>query len=217
MNCEDREAIINDYVDGLLDEAERRALEDHLPECDRCARVLGETRALLAEAGALPRDVLPERDLWPGVERKIAAPSRTGFRWQVPAFAAAAALVLMAATALVTWQVARRPGSEAPAVAAASVSDRGLREAERDFNEATMKLLEVLRSDRARVRPETLQLVEANLEIINEAIAETRTALEKDPANTGLGRVLMAMYQKKSELLRNAARLSPAATGKETG
>ena len=54
--------------------------------------------------------------------------------------------------------------------------------------------------------PETMEIVRRNLEVIDAAIAELHAALERDPGNGELTRLLLATYQRKIDLLEQAAR-----------
>ena len=51
-----------------------------------------------------------------------------------------------------------------------------------------------------------MEIVRRNLEVIDAAIAELQAALEDDPGNGELTRMLLATYQRKIELLEQAAR-----------
>jgi hypothetical protein len=55
---------------------------------------------------------------------------------------------------------------------------------------------------------ETLESVERNIAVIDEALAQVRRALEKDPASPELGRMLMSTHQKKVEVLRQMVKRS---------
>ncbi|HUP19296.1 MAG TPA: hypothetical protein VM778_05005, partial [Gemmatimonadota bacterium] len=72
------------------------------------------------------------------------------------------------------------------------------------FLAASQELLTGL--DGQRLAPETMAIVRRNLEVIDAAIAELRAALERDPGNGELTRMLLATYQRKIELLEQAAR-----------
>ena len=52
--------------------------------------------------------------------------------------------------------------------------------------------------------PETVKVVMENMQIMDQATAQIREALDKDPRNRGLERMLMASYHKQVKLLRQA-------------
>lgn len=63
---------LSEYIDGELEPGDRAALEVHLAVCPTCARTLSDLREVVTSAAAIaPR--APERDLWPGIEARIAA------------------------------------------------------------------------------------------------------------------------------------------------
>ncbi len=53
------EGLLHAYVDGACDVAETRTIEDHVAECDDCARQLDSVRAAAAEATALLGELEP--------------------------------------------------------------------------------------------------------------------------------------------------------------
>ena len=65
---------------------------------------------LLAKAAALPKDVEPPHDLWPGIAARLGeAPRETrprGFRWPM---ALAAGFLVASVSALLTWSLVRAP------------------------------------------------------------------------------------------------------------
>ena len=72
----------------------------------------------------------------------------------------------------------------------------------------TLQTLRVLREQRAELSPETVQILEENLEIIDKAIQDARSALVNDPQSDMLGEMLRSAYQRKIDLLKQAARSS---------
>ena len=126
MTCHDAETLISDHLDGTLSDADRERLDAHCAQCASCAAILGDLQAIRQSAATLP-PLRPARDLWADVERRIAAPVVVlDERRRVPAWARrapwrqlAAAVVLMAATAGVTYTVATRSGGTDATVAAA--------------------------------------------------------------------------------------------------
>src|SRR6266571_3184600 len=77
-----------------------------------------------------------------------------------------------------------------------------------DYEQSAAELVATLVTERGRLRPETVALVERNLRIIDEAIRESRAALERDPGNAELRQLFAAAYRQKVELLRWATRVA---------
>ena len=69
------------------------------------------------------------------------------------------------------------------------------------------RLRAVFRQTRHQLDPRTAAIIEANLKVIDEAIAQSKAALEQDPASRFLTEQLNSALDKKLELLRTAARL----------
>ena len=61
--------------------------------------------------------------------------------------------------------------------------------------------------NRAQLDPRTAAIIEANLKVIDEAIAQSKAALDQDPASRFLNNQLNSALDKKLDLLRTAATL----------
>jgi anti-sigma factor RsiW len=219
MTCEEIQDRLDEYVDGSLAEAEFQAVELHLGECEACRREERLLRALLAHAEALPEEKMPARDLWAGIATRI----RDGnvvrgpaSWWRNPAaLAAAAAVVIAVSGALLVRPGGTRPSSAASPsaegvrqLAAVTTSQAGLREAEREYARATADLMQVLEAQRPSLSPETARTIEENLKIIDQALAQVRAALEKDPTDARLAHLLTTTHQKKVDALQRIVRLN---------
>ena len=77
--------------------------------------------------------------------------------------------------------------------------------ADAQFDAAVADLERVLRDQRDQLNPRTVLVLERNLQVIDDAIREARTALENDPANALLNAHLANARQRKLNLLRRAA------------
>ena len=160
----------------------------------------------------------PPRDLWPGIAGELGRGSAwSGVRGFPLAMLAAAAVVVLALAALVLTRTPTEPvrtvtmPSATPStlfVAEGSVSDPVLAAAESEYEAAAQALLEALQRRRAVLPAEDLARVEANLQVIDRALAEVREALVKDPASPELNRMLVATHRKKVDVLRRVVRLS---------
>ena len=73
MTCEAFDAALPDYLEGTLEGSLRASVERHLRECVRCAGLVRDLENIRDEAAVLP-DLVPARDLWAGIEARIAAP-----------------------------------------------------------------------------------------------------------------------------------------------
>ncbi len=224
MTCQELDARMDDWVDGLLPQAEAAEVLAHLAGCAGCREAERRLRLVIAHAAALPRSVTPARDLWPGIERRIAPQDRWGWlsRWTSPLVLAAAAVAVLAVAAVV-WHGRPAAGVQTAVIPSASPSlqpvsleggslDPELEAAIRDYQQAASTLFAALQQrQRSRAIPaEDLARVQANLLVIDKAIAEVRAALVKDPANPELNRMLVATHRKKVDVLRRVFRLSTA-------
>ena len=74
-----------------------------------------------------------------------------------------------------------------------------------EYEQAIASLESILELGRDRLDPQTVATIEANLGIIDRAIAEARRALEDDPNNSALNRLLIKHEQSKLRVLRQAS------------
>src|ERR1700731_3675124 len=113
MTCEAFDAALPDYLEGTQDDSRRASVEQHLGECVRCASLLRDVENISKEAAAMP-DLVPSRDLWEGIEARIAAPvipltaRPERQRRFVPAWMGVAAAALIVSTAGITYTLTVR-------------------------------------------------------------------------------------------------------------
>jgi hypothetical protein len=129
MNCENYVEMIDDFLDSALSPMEREALEKHLKECGNCRSEFQSLQSLARKSAALPRNLRPDRDLWPTIAKRIritglppkpagpketvaeaggsrqANPSAYRWAWRTAAAAVAGTVLIFAATRLITRQV----------------------------------------------------------------------------------------------------------------
>ena len=125
ITCEAFDAALPDYLEGTLDDSLRASAELHLRECVRCAGLVRDIENIRKEASALP-DLVPARDLWQGIEARIAAPvipfaARPERKRRIaPAWLGVAAAALIVTTAGITYKLTARslaPNQSASAAA----------------------------------------------------------------------------------------------------
>jgi hypothetical protein len=113
MTCEAFDAALPDYLEGTLDGSMRVSVERHLSECVRCISLVRDLENITKEAASLP-DLAPSRDLWAGIESRIAAPvialdaTPARQRKLAPAWMGIAAAALIVSTAGITYTLTAR-------------------------------------------------------------------------------------------------------------
>jgi hypothetical protein len=235
MTHEEFEAILADYLeDGALTAAERTIADAHLLDCAQCAALVADLRNIVTRAAALPL-LTPQRDLWAGIDARIETPvvslaSRTSgehaavsertfttpSRRLGPSYRtlAIAASLLVAVTAGVTYSVATRTtgiGTVAAAGAVNTAARNGVVQnvnrpsAEETFDKEISALRTIVDQRRADLDTGTVTVLEKNLKVIDNAIAESKAALARDPASAFLADRLNRAYDSKLQVLRSVA------------
>ncbi len=82
--------------------------------------------------------------------------------------------------------------------------------ADANYDQAVLDLETMLATNRSRLDPETVRILEANLQTIDQAIEQSRKALRADPANVYLNNHFAASRNRKIALLRRASALAMA-------
>lgn len=256
LTCEQLEERLSEWLDHDVDPATRMTLERHVASCARCTALVSDLASIRREAASLP-ELVPSRDLWPGIEARIQAPvitldqprvmrpaSARGARrtWWLGAAAAALVAVTAGVTYYVTIQRAptrtitaaapatvRGPDTAAPAegtepaveLAAGTgrpMAERGTRAAggtpvpsdvtqKSEYARDVAQLRAIVSQRRTEFDSTTIAVLEKNLELIDRAIAESRAALQRDPASEFLADQLARAMTKKVAILRTAALL----------
>ena len=254
ITCELVEERLVDWLEHDLDAVTQAAFERHAAGCARCSRLVGDFAAIRRQAATLP-ELVPSRDLWPGIEARIQAPVITLERPQVAQrrirsawWMGAAAAGLVAVTASVTYYLTSRTSGSSPSVAAVdspavrapdttapdvvadpaaslatnpgqSVVPTTTRQqrpsspssrpagAASEYDRDVAQLRAILAERRAELDSTTIATLEKNLDLIDRAIAESRAALQRDPASEFLADQLARAMTKKVAILRTAAML----------
>ena len=220
---------VSALADGSLDPAERPRVEAHVEACDECRRLLDDLRQLRREAAAIEPVPVPA-SLWPRLAARLreqgvgeaSQPSRAAF-WQWAAIAAVLVLAV-GVSLLVTWT--RRPAAPAGAPAQhadtatapagggnaeipSSVQDieAEMRMAEEHYERAISGLEGWAKTDQGPLDPQVAETVKRNLEVIDQAIAESRTALKTEPQNQPARESLFDALRRKIVLLQDTIAL----------
>ncbi|HEX2309494.1 MAG TPA: zf-HC2 domain-containing protein, partial [Vicinamibacterales bacterium] len=195
MSCEDRHEDISRLIDGSLDAAARRELEAHLYTCDGCAELADDLRRIRALAGSLEQREPPPA-AWQAIARRTVAPAAGRDLWlgrvrryAVP-LATAACLVLAVAVVYLLKRPVPGPASGVTSAVSGTTTDRAalagsveaeLRQAASHYENA-IRGLETLARDQQGVDPQLAATLQKNLQLIDQAIGESRAALAREPA-----------------------------------
>jgi hypothetical protein len=223
MNCERCESLVDDYVDGTLPAADRADVERHLARCASCAALAQDLRSIRLAAGSLERHV-PPPPAWTALSAALEAERSRGFgrrvsaltaafatparRWQ-PIAIAATLLLLVGATSWMVWR--QMPASPPPQRAAAPAADPALAQtvetelklAEEHYQKAIAGLEQITRSESAALDPQVAAVLQKNLEVIDQAIGESRAALRTQPASEVAQESLFEALRNKVTLLQD--------------
>jgi hypothetical protein len=207
MNCHDYEEQLGDYVDGTADARTRARVEGHLLTCARCSRLAGDFAAIRSMSRGL-EPVTPSPQVWQAIAARTARSSSRRLTrgwldaWQ-PVLASAVALLL--GTGL-WWTGARlsestgATGGARAALADGFAADGEIVEAQ--YTIAIARLEEVTSVERTALDPVTADVLDAGLFVIDEAIDESRAALETEPDSELAQESLFAALRRKIAVLQ---------------
>ena len=171
----------------------------------------GDARLDRALAG-LPREIGPARDLWPGIAAQL-EPRRAQRRW-LPL--AAAAVLLVAASSLITAQVVRRNAAPVATVAPAAPGPGDVRPAsfgpghalDPEYAAARQQLAAMLAARMDRLPSSARQKVADNLAELHRAADEINAALALQPGDALLEELLLNTYQDELAVLASVNQLA---------
>ena len=235
MQCTQYRAWIQERADGTLGSIRKAELQRHLDECDDCRGFFSDVETIRDAAESLGPITPPDR-VWFQIagrlrqEGRVATPKvqpRAHVR-HAALLAIAAALMLAIAASIVmlvpnrfnnasqTAPAAPLPGSAAETDAVQSVESE-FRLAEQHYQNAIAKLEEAARLDRAatpgqsgeqaEIDPQIAVMLQKNLQVIDQAIAESRTALRSEPQSAPARDSLFDALRRKVALLQDTIAL----------
>jgi len=211
MKCSDVLEQLDDFVDRELEDAQASVIAEHIGGCPACAGRLEALENMLALASELPREIAPEHDLWPRIEgsisrkKVVAFPVHRRHFWQLAAAAAVVVAAIVGGYLIGLHQQAPHiveVGSTENAVLAANDSWSLVPPS---LQQTRAQLRAALDARKDSLSPQTIAMVEENLEIIDRAISEISLALNETPNNPRLQRQLYFACSQEISLLQRAA------------
>jgi hypothetical protein len=204
-----------EFEDALRAEAPElgEAAVAHAHECPRCGEQLRAWREISEAASGLRRD-WESPELWPRIERALAAETRSRPpRWRLPSWAQPAHLASAAAllvAVLGAWLFLRSSPPHGDPLAREQAARRlltedALADVEKAESEHLRALEELSRLAEPRVAaPHSALLLSyrEKLALLDAAIAECRTQIERNRHNAYLRRELVEIYNEKRRTLQ---------------
>lgn len=167
---------------------------------------------LMAAAAALPKEIKPGRDLWPGIEQALARkqPRIEPKNWQGLFAQAAAVILLVGASSGLTYLAVTDGSSQVSPVVTdvervfepVSGSFGSRYNLGPDFLAARNVLAARLEGEMEKLSPESRAAVQKSLDAIHEAIVEINKALADEPDNVLLQDLLLRTYHEELALMQ---------------
>jgi Putative zinc-finger len=232
MSCERQIERIQELVDGTLGAIRRSELELHLSQCPACRALKEDLERIRDAAAALPTHAPPD-GAWLQIagrlrqdgqvrEAPVAARRAHPYAW----LAIAATLVLAAGVSIFllfratafspavpgTSSTSSAPaGSGSPGNATAPASVEAIQNevnaAQAQFEKAITKMDDARKANMNALDPQTSEVIEKNLDIIDRAIAENRAAVKAEPASVAARATLFEALRQKVSLLQDTISL----------
>ena len=220
---------LQDYVDGTLGAIRSAELQQHLEQCAACSALLADLQRIHDLAASLDQPAPPD-GVWLQVvgrlrqEGRVQAPPpvATVHRSRTALLAIAAGLIVTVGASLMvllpifdgapqTEQAATQPATEAGGDSDAtgdvqSIEDH-FRIAEQHMQTGIAKLEEAAKAQEPEIDAQTASMLRKNLELIDQAIAESRAALKAEPQSTIARDSLFNALRRKVTLLQETVAL----------
>ena len=225
MKCHKSLRLINELLDGELGEKDRNLLQAHFEECPACRQVYEDLKAMktmVAPAdelepservweklkGRLQAEVIPQlKDRAAAVIQEKPVSKRTNwFQLPSPVFKyAAASLVFLAliAGAFFLGRNYQKPGQPEIQVASENPALQKIQEAEFYYRKAIQSLTQALESTDNGLPPGMVEVLQANLSVLDRTIDLCQQAVNDQPDNLQAREYLMSAYNSKANFLNN--------------
>jgi hypothetical protein len=214
---------IQAFIDGTLGPIRAAELEQHLAQCERCRALERDLRQVHDVAASLG-DPEPPDHVWLQIAGRLRQEGRVHDRpaaettrgHQYVWLAIAASLVLAVGTALMLvmpqFSSPRQSGADpvqGNAAASATVQSgvEDLMKAEQLLQSGVAKLEQGIGSDGDGLPSEVATTLKTNLKILDQAIAESTDAVQKEPNNLAARNSLFDALQRKISLLQDTITL----------
>jgi anti-sigma factor RsiW len=204
MTCSTCQPLLSAYIDDAARGTERAAIDTHLRGCAACRALAEDLASIRAMAGSL-EPLIPAARVWNQLAAAVAAqPRRSAFQWF--GWRPLAAVAMTAVIAAGLWRVGTLLQPEGRPATALQTADAPLVVADADpethYTVAIARLEEVTSQDRDVLDQETAGALNAGLTVIDDAITESRAALQSEPQSESAQESLFVALRRKVALLQ---------------
>ena len=220
---------LQDHVDGTLGAIRSAELQQHLDQCAACRAVLADLQRIHDLAATLDQPAPPD-GVWLQVvgrlrqEGRVQAPPpvQTAPRSRMALLAIAAGLLITVGASLTvllpmfggnpeteqaTTQPRPQPTESGDGGADVQTIEDHFRIAEQHMQTGITKLEEAAKAQESEIDAQTASMLRKNLELIDQAIAESRAALKAEPQSTIARDSLFNALRRKVTLLQETVAL----------
>ena len=234
MSCERQIERIQELVDGTLGAIRRSELEHHLAQCPDCRALRDDLTRIRDAAAALPPHAPPDgawlqiagRLRQEGRVRDLTAASAGHQRGARPYAWLAIAASLVLASGVSIFVLIRSTSAPVPGAAGTPAAGNAggtpsvqavqseVDAAQEQFEKAITKMDDLRKANMQALDPQTSEVIEKNLGIIDHAIAENRAAVKAEPASVAARETLFEaclLYTSPSPRDRQKSRMPSSA------
>ena len=232
MTCDAFLDLVSDVIDGALTPAQRAEADGHLASCESCRQVVADLRRIQQATGSVERLPVPA-GTWSRIEAHLmadagfaathAAHRRAHVSWRSHVWLAAAAVLVLAVGSALYLAYARNtaPGLGTTAAGAGNVTngtnasqtalvesvEMELQLAADHYEKAIAALEQVASQSDNSLDPEVTATLRGNLQIIDQAINDSRVALRVQPDDEVAQESLFEAFRRKVALLQDTIAL----------
>jgi anti-sigma factor RsiW len=224
MTCQAFEQELGDFVDGTLAPDRTAVIGAHVRGCDACRAMVEDFMTLRSVARTLEPE-LPPPHVWTRLAAALEQEHERRPWWRLssgalawrPVVAAAVMVVLLGGASWLAWRetatpVSQTAGNAIPSATATQGSGiptpiDAVQAAEQTYTKEIGDLEQVTKAQSGALDPRTQQVVQANLEVIDQAIGQSREALKTQPANAVAQDSLFDALRSKVQLLQDTVAL----------
>jgi len=200
-------------ADATLAPDHADALASHLSACAECAADVERLRAIIQRMVAEPVPNAEIEAMWPAIRERIERGKVRALAASVPParrpwramWIGAGAVAAIACLALLLRVRPHEPPASSPppgsfvpngGALTPAADSTGTSQAE------TQRLLDEIELEKAMLPPATAAVADSDLRAIDQAIAELKEAIARDPSNPALHQMLAESYRQQQDLLK---------------